>query len=320
MHKFEFEIEEGIKKARLDKILVDFMPEFSRSRLQGIIKKGEVKINGVTVDNISAKVFEFDKIELNVPESEPTEIKPAPHIPIDIIYEDDDLLVINKQAGLTVHPGAGNYDDTLVNALIDKIDNLSGINGEQRPGIVHRLDRDTSGLMLVAKNDNAHNSLSEQIQDRDVTRLYHAIVWNAPELPVGKIHTNIARSPRDRTKMAVVKSAGKHATTHYKLIKSYYNKAISLIECKLETGRTHQIRVHMEYKKMPLIGDKTYMGQANYKRPNRIREDLIPQIQNFPRQALHSKYISFYHPVTDERLEFEIDYPEDIKNLLEQMV
>lgn len=319
MQKIEFEIEDGTSKARLDKVLAENLPDFSRSRLQGLIKKGEVKVNGAVEGSMSTKVSASDKIEINVPEPEPTEIKPAPHIPLDIVYQDEDLLVINKQAGLTVHPGAGNFDDTLVNALIAQVDNLSGINGELRPGIVHRLDRDTSGLMLVAKNDKAHNSLAEQIQEREVTRLYHALVWNAPTLPRSKIKANIARSQKDRTKMAVVKSSGKHAVTHYKLIKSYYNKAISLLECKLETGRTHQIRVHMEHKKMPLVGDKTYTGQPTLKRPNRIREDLRPLVQNFPRQALHSKFIAFYHPSTGERMEFEVDYPDDMKNLLDAL-
>lgn len=320
MEKFEIEIEEGAAKQRLDKFLAENLSKFSRSRLQGLIKKGEVTVNGKVVDNISAKVLEFDRVEVNVPEAEEVEIKPAPHIDIDIVYEDDDLLVINKQAGLTVHPGAGNFNDTLVNALLAKVKNLSGINGELRPGIVHRLDRDTTGLMLVAKNDHAHNSLAEQIQNRDVSRVYHAMVWNAPELPQGKINANIGRHPQDRTKMAVVKSSGKKAITHFKLIKSYYNKAISMVECRLDTGRTHQIRVHMDHKKMPLVGDQVYSGQPTLKRPNRIREEVRPFVENFPRQALHSKYIGFYHPVSDEYMEFEADYPQDIQKLLEVII
>lgn len=319
MEKYEFEIEEGVSKARLDKILAQNLEGFSRSRLQGLIKSGEVKVNGKVEDSMSLKVSAFDKIEVNVPAPKEVEIKPAPHIDLDIVYEDDDLLVINKQAGLTVHPGAGNHDDTLVNALLAKIDNLSGINGEVRPGIVHRLDRDTSGLMLVAKNDNAHNNLAEQIQNREVKRVYHALTWNAPDLPQGKISTKIGRHPRDRTRMAVLKSSGKPAVTHFKLLKSYYNKAISLIECALETGRTHQIRVHMEHRRMPLVGDKVYQGQKTYKRPNRINDDVRPLVENFPRQCLHSKYIKFEHPTTGEEMEFEIDYPKDIKELLEKL-
>jgi 23S rRNA pseudouridine1911/1915/1917 synthase len=320
MEKIEFQVPEGISKERLDKLVTAELFDYSRSRIQNIIKSGDVKVNGQKVDGISFKVSSGDNIEVIIAEPQAVEIKPAPEIKLDIVFEDEDLMVINKQAGLTVHPGAGNYHDTLVNALIAYVDDLSGINGELRPGIVHRLDRDTSGLMLVAKNDNAHNSLAEQIQTREVTRIYHALVWNCPDLPRGKIKTKIGRSQKDRTKMSVVKSSGKDAITHYKLIKSYYNKAISLLECQLETGRTHQIRVHMEHKKMPLVGDKSYAGQPTYKRPNRIHEDIRPLVQNFPRQALHSKYIRFFHPTYDKEMEFEIDYPDDIKALLNSII
>jgi 23S rRNA pseudouridine1911/1915/1917 synthase len=318
---YTFTIESSNARDRLDKTLFALTVEaglahLSRSRVQSLIKQGEVTVNGQKVGNGSLKTIEGDVIEVRLPDAVPTVLKPA-DIKLNIVYEDDHLLVINKQAGLTVHPGAGNFDDTLVNALIAHCgDSLSGIGGEQRPGIVHRLDKDTTGLMLVAKNDRAHKSLSEQIQTRDVKRTYHALVWNAPDLPVGRIEANIGRHPKDRKKMSVLKKSGKQAITHFKLVDSYYNGTVSLIECQLETGRTHQIRVHFEHRKMPLIGDDTYSGNPNQKRHGSLPTQAAETLLKFHRQALHSKRIAFFHPVDDELLEFEIDYPDDFKALL----
>ena len=320
MNFFKVEITEENHKKRLDKALAELASDYSRNRLQSLIKGGQVQVNKNIVKDISYKISTGDEIEFNIPETISTDIKPAEHIKIDIVYEDEDLLVINKQAGLTVHPGAGNFDDTLVNALVAKLgENLSGINGEKRPGIVHRLDRDTTGLMLVAKNDNSHQFLSEAIEYREVVRIYHALVWNKPELPIGKIKANIGRSPKDRTKMAVVKRSGKEAITHYKQLKTYFNGTLSLIECKLQTGRTHQIRVHMEHKKMPLIGDQSYYGNKNYKKSGSLNKEIKETTESFSRQALHARYIEFEHPTSGEIMQFEQEYPNDIKILLEKL-
>lgn len=307
------------EKIRLDKYLHDFFSEYSRAFIQDLIKTGHVTINGKIEKQRSYQLTNADEIELNLlPAPRKVNILvPQQNIDINIVYEDNDVLVINKQAGLTVHPGAGNHNDTLVNALIAKYgDSLPGIKQEQRPGIVHRLDRDTTGLMLVAKSDIAMTSLSEQIAYREVERIYHALVWNKPSLNIGKIELAIARSSSDRTKMAVAQRNAKPAITHYKLIKDFFNGAISLLECKLETGRTHQIRVHMEHKKMPLLGDKTYSGNPNYQKKGRIPQDILKKIESFPRQCLHAKKISFYHPISEEPMSFEVDYPEDFSNIL----
>ena len=303
-------------KERADKLLGALFEDLSRSRIEMLIDEQKVKINGEVAKNASFKIKDKDLIEIEIPEARPTTITPKDDIPLDVVYEDSDLMVINKQAGLTVHPGAGNHDDTLVNALVANVDDLSGINGVMRPGIVHRLDRNTTGLMLVAKNDNAHKYLSEAIQTRDVTRVYHALVWNKPPLPGGVIKENMGRHPRDRTKMAVVKRSGKEAITHYRLVKSYFNGALSLVECKLETGRTHQIRVHMEHKGMPLVGDDTYYGHQTQKKTGSLPEKVKNAVESFHRQALCAKYIAFTHPTTFEEMEFEIDYPQDFKKLL----
>jgi 23S rRNA pseudouridine1911/1915/1917 synthase len=304
-------------KERADKLLGTMFDGLSRSRIEQLIDEKKVKINGEVVASASHKIKDRDLIEIEIPAPRPSTITPKDDIPLDIVYEDDDLMVINKQAGLTVHPGAGNHDDTLVNALVSEVDDLSGINGVMRPGIVHRLDRDTSGLMLVAKNDVAHRFLAEGIQSRDVKRVYHALVWNCPQLPGGKVELNLGRHPRDRKKMSVLKRTGKEAITHYQIVKKYFGGVITLLQCQLETGRTHQIRVHMEHKGWPLVGDQTYYGNQNQKKTGSLPEAVRNAVANFPRQALCAKYIAFTHPTTFEEMEFEIDYPKDFKKLLD---
>jgi 23S rRNA pseudouridine1911/1915/1917 synthase len=231
MHNIHLSICRLSGKERADKLLGHLFADISRSRIEMLIDEQKIKINGAVIKSASFKIKDRDLIEIEIPDPRPTHIKPKDDIALDVVYEDSDLLVINKQAGLTVHPGAGNHDDTLVNALVANIDDLSGINGVLRPGIVHRLDRDTTGLMLVAKNDNAHKHLAEAIQTRDVTRIYHALVWNAPTLPGGKISENIGRHPRDRTKMAVLKRSGKEAITHYRLLKTYFGGVPTRYAC-----------------------------------------------------------------------------------------
>jgi len=319
--KFYLEIDNCQTKNRIDKYLSNELSEhLTRSRIQSLIGSGEVQVNEKIIDSASFKVKNGDKISIIVPEPIPTEIRINTEIKLNIAYEDDDLLVIDKQAGLTVHPGAGNHQDTMVNALIGYCgDSLSGIGGVQRPGIVHRLDKNTSGLLVVAKHDKAHVSLSEQLQKRDLKRKYIAFVWGSPFPPIGVIDNYLDRHHKDRTKRTVVKSGGKNAITHYKLLQSYADKQISAVECTLETGRTHQIRVHFKHFGYPLLGDDTY-GASHYNlRKDYYSDEEEKYITKFPRQALHSKFISFIHPIKNERMSFESNIdesgPEDLFKL-----
>lgn len=303
---------------RIDKFLSTRIPELSRSRIQALIKQGAVSQNGQNVTDRSASVKQDDKFIIQIPEIKEPEMVAA-DIPLNIVFEDDHMLVVNKQAGLIVHPGAGNYDSTMANALLHHCgDTLSGIGGVQRPGIVHRLDKDTTGLMVVAKHDAAHQSLSEQIQSRTLKRVYRTIVWGLPSPAFGKIDANIVRNNKDRKKMVVVESGGRHAITHYKVLEVFKDTFASLVECKLETGRTHQIRVHFQHIKHHLMGDSTY-GTKNKPMPQGTPEDIKKFLRNFPRQALHSQYISFEHPKTGEIMEFTADYPADFQELLSKI-
>ncbi len=250
-------------------------------------------------------------------------IPEAENIPLDILYEDDDVIVINKAAGMVVHPAAGNWTGTLVNALLYHCgDTLSGIGGVKRPGIVHRLDKDTSGVMIVAKNDHAHAHLSEQLANRTLSRIYHALVWDVPIPPYGTIDIAMGRDHKNRLKQAIKRgdaNQSRHAVTHYKTLKSYQD-AISLVECKLETGRTHQIRVHMQAKGHCLIGDPMYGAQQTLQlsRLGRLGDNINKDtILNFPRQALHAHKLSFVHPKTDDIMTFTADIPDDLKNIIE---
>lgn len=307
---------------RLDKVLAgNLMGDYSRARLQGLIKEGAVTVNGVTEKKGSTKMEMQDVIEVVIPPVKSATPQPQ-DIPLDIVYEDDDLLVINKQAGLVVHPGAGNHDGTLVNALLHHCgDSLSGIGGVSRPGIVHRLDKETSGLMIVAKHDKAHQGMSEQLADRSLSRVYHAIVLKAPMPPVGKIDMAIARDPHNRLKMTTrIRGGGRAAVTHYKLLRNFKD-CFSLVECRLESGRTHQIRVHMQALGHPLLGDAVYGGQATQTQALVKRLDaaagVAKAVLSFPRQALHAKEINFVHPVSGDNMRFESDYADDFRRMLD---
>lgn len=316
--------EDGVGQ-RLDKHLSGFS-ELSRSRLQALIEQGCVFLNGDIAKTASIKLNLNDKIDVRVPAAVPA-AQEAEEIPLEIIFEDDDLLVINKAAGMVVHPGAGNHTGTLVNALLHHCGkSLSGIGGVERPGIVHRLDKETSGLMLVAKNDHAHQSLAEQLSDRSLSRVYVALVLGVPTPLKGVIDRSIGRHRQNRLKMSVVGDAKREARTYYRVLKSY-GTAMSLVECTLETGRTHQIRVHMQALGHPLIGDPLYGAQ-----PTAIRSalknkmnlpvehpDLIEEIISFPRQFLHAFQIQFIHPTTDEEMFFEVKLPEDMSILLKKL-
>lgn len=303
---------------RLDKFLSVKLPEFSRSRIQALMEDGNLLKSGKIFSDSSYKIKAGDEFALNVPAAKPSDILPK-NIPLNIIYEDKSLLVIDKQAGLTVHPGAGNHDDTMVNALLSLLpaEKLSGIGGVQRPGIVHRLDKDTSGLMVVAKDDAAHKSLAKQIESRELKRVYLGIIWGAVIPPNGKIEANIGRSKMNRKKMAIFRSGGKKAITHYKTLQNF-GGLFSELECRLETGRTHQIRIHLANRGHSIVGDKTY-GNSKKKSLLLLPDETRSFIENFPRQALHSKEISFQHPKTGKILHFEAKIPEDIQGLIQRL-
>ncbi len=273
----------------------------SRAMVQNLIDDGKVTVNGKAVKN-NYKVKENDSIEICLDEPKDADI-PAEDIPLDIVYEDDCLLVVNKAQGMVVHPAPGNYTGTLVNALMHHCKgNLSGINGVMRPGIVHRIDKDTSGLLLVAKNDTAHNDLSKQIQEKTVKREYICVTEGLVKPKRGIIDAPIGRHHLNRLKMAVTPTNSKHAVTHYEVLEHFTNA--SLVKCVLETGRTHQIRVHMQYIGHPVMGDPLYLKKNS---------------RNLPGQALHARCIGFVHPVTKEYMEFSVQEPEIFKKLVEDL-
>lgn len=275
--------------------------EVTRSNMQKLLEEGRA-VKGTKVLKSNYKVKKGDEIIVTLPEPQPLDVQPE-NIPLDIIYEDDDVVVVNKARGMVVHPAAGNYSGTLVNALLYHCKNLSGINGVIRPGIVHRLDKDTSGIMICAKNDAAHISLSEQIQAKTAKRTYLAVVRGNVKTDSGVIETMIARDKNDRKKMAVVKEDGRIAITEYKVLERFGKYTI--VRCKLRTGRTHQIRVHMEYLGYPLVGDPKY---SPMKTPFSIQG-----------QALHSQTLEFTHPRTDERMCFEAPLPEDMHKIVTRL-
>jgi 23S rRNA pseudouridine1911/1915/1917 synthase len=306
---------------RLDKALSCLIEDISRSQVQKAIKSDNVTVNGKIINDYSYKTQENDVIKLSVIEPAINETLKPTKIELDIVYEDEDLIVLNKQNGLTVHPGAGNHQDTLVNALLHYSTSLSDVGEPTRPGIVHRLDKDTSGLMIVAKNNFAHNIIANQIAERKIIRKYKALIWGIMNPTSGSIDLNIDRSRADRTKMSVVKFGGKNAVTHYQTEAILLEGIISLLECRLETGRTHQIRVHLSNSGHSVVGDQVYGNNKRkintiQSRNSKITEQNIQTLLSFKRQALHSCYIAFTHPRTDEPMSFEVDLPIDIEQLL----
>ncbi|MCH8098643.1 MAG: RluA family pseudouridine synthase [Proteobacteria bacterium] len=302
---------------RLDKVLAGLVSNLSRTRIKALIGEGRISADNETIMDPSYRVKPGQTFAIIVPETTPAAPEPQP-IDLDIVFEDEDLLVIDKPAGLVVHPAPGNPDRTLVNALIAHCgETLSGIGGVRRPGIVHRLDKDTSGLMVVAKNDAAHASLSAQFAGRTITRAYRAVVWGVPSPRRGEIAGNIGRSPRNRKKMAVVRRGGKVALTRYRVLKPL-GSAASLIECRLATGRTHQIRVHLAWKGHPIVGDPTY-SRNKAARARALGPGAARAVAALGRQALHAQLIGFTHPATAERLEFESALPLDINRLQKEL-
>ena len=309
--------EEDIGK-RLDIFLHKNLKPYSRSFIKKIINDNGVKINEKYENAQSYKVKPKDLIQISFVEKEinliPKKIK------LDIIYEDEDLIVINKQMGVSVHPGAGDFKNTIANGLAFRFKELSNLNGKLRPGIVHRLDKDTTGLLLVAKNNNTHAQLAEQFEKHSIIRTYWALVWGNPRPLNSRIETLIVRSDRNRQMMMVSENKGKKAITNYKTLEVFNNQnipRISLIECQLETGRTHQIRVHMKYKKNSIVGDQIY-GKKLPKFKN-IDKNLDKILKGINRQMLHAKSISFFHPIRKENLSFDTKLPKDMNNLINML-
>lgn len=285
---------------RIDKILVKALTDFSRTQIQMLIQDGHVLVNGKAI-KASYKVEVNDEVMVHIPEPESTDIL-AEDILLDIVYEDQDVIVVNKPTGMIVHPSAGIYKGTLVNALLYHCHDLSGINGVMRPGIVHRIDKETSGLLMVAKNDMAHASLSEQLQEHTVTRRYLALVHGLIPHEFGRIEAPIGRDPKDRQKMTCTDKNAKDAITNFKVLERF--KDMTLVECRLETGRTHQIRVHMQYIGHPVYGDPQYGLK---------RDDTTYG------QYLHAKILGFVHPRTGEDMYFESELPDFFKAKLDEL-
>jgi len=306
--------------ARLDRLLAAGLPALSRTRLKALIEQGRVTLAGATIADPSHRVKPGETFVVVVPAPVPAAPRPQ-EIPLSIVYEDDEVIVIDKPAGLVVHPAAGSRENTLVNALLAHCGgSLSGIGGVMRPGIVHRLDKDTSGLMVVAKTDAAHAALVRQIQARTMTRAYRAVVWGTPRPAEGEITGAIGRHPRSRKKMAVVTRGGKPAATRYKLVRRL-GSAASLVECRLSSGRTHQIRVHMAAIGHPVVGDPVYGGRprAAKRRGAGPAAAQLAAAKRLGRQALHAFLIEFNHPVTRERLTFSSALPRDINALIQSL-
>lgn len=302
MDYFTFAAEKEDVGTRIDVFLAENMEDLSRSGVQKLIDEGMITLNGGKT-KANYKLREKDVIDVTVPEVKEVEILPE-DIPLDILYEDADVIVVNKPQGMVVHPAPGHTSGTLVNALMFHCgDDLSGINGEKRPGIVHRIDKDTSGVLMIAKNDMAHQSLAAQLAEHSITRKYNAVVYNGFNEDEGTIDKPIGRNPQDRKKMAVTEKHSRHAVTHYRVIERM--EKFTLIEAQLETGRTHQIRVHMTYIGHPLLGDPIYGPKK--------------QPINLEGQALHARVLGFIHPRTGEYMEFEAPLPPHFEALLERL-
>ena len=302
-NSYTFLIDKENQSTRIDSVLSLLLPETSRSFIQKLIEGGSLKLNDSVMTSKKYKVCEGDRVEIVIPPPEKLSVEPE-NIPLDIVYEDEDVLVVNKPKGMVVHPAAGNYTGTLVNAIMYHCgDRLSSINGVIRPGIVHRIDKDTSGLLMIAKNDMAHESLSEQLARHSITRRYKALVYNNFSEDSGTVDAPLGRDPKNRLKRAVTDQNSKRAVTHWRVTERFGK--YTLIEARLETGRTHQIRVHMAYIKHPLVGDRVY-GPAKQS----LAQDG---------QMLHAEVLGFVHPKTGEYMEFRQPLPTDFQNLVERL-
>ena len=304
---------------RVDQFINKYEKNLSRSKIKNLIIKKNLSINDKLNEDPSKKIKINDKISLIVPEPKELNLKPYEY-KIEIIYEDNDLLVLNKKADISMHPGAGNRDKTLVNALINYKKQLSNINGELRPGIVHRIDKDTSGLVVIAKNNFTHEKLSNQFSEHTIERRYQTLVWGKLRPSKGRIETLITRSSKNRKLMSVSLLKGKNSITNYKTLEIFEKDTIptfSLIECKLKTGRTHQIRVHMSYKGNNIVGDQKY--KKKFKIIKNINKVLEKKIMNLDRQFLHAVSLGFTHPTKNKRMNFKSKLPNDLENILKSL-
>jgi len=315
-----FIVQEEENNSRVDILINQRDKLISRTRIKNLILKDKLTLNNIIINNPSKKVNTGDKVVLEIPKPEATSLKPY-NYKLEIEYEDEDLLVINKPAGIIMHPGAGNYDKTIVNALMhyDK-SFLSNIGDELRPGIVHRIDKNTSGLVVIAKNNHSHENLSKQFSEHAIIREYQLLIWGKLRPSSGRIETFITRSSKNRQLMEVSVSKGKKAITNYKTIEIFQNKKIptlSLVECKLETGRTHQIRVHMNYKGNSIVGDDKY--KKKYKKLSNIDTEVHTSISNLLRQFLHAKTLGFIHPKSNQQMIFSSNLPYELDNILKTL-
>ena len=307
------------KEIRIDLFLTNKKKELSRTRVKNLILKEKLKINNLLVKDPSKKISAGDNITFEIPEPKKASLKPYEY-KLDIVYEDSDIIVINKNAGISMHPSVGNYDNTIVNALMNYNKKLSNIGDELRPGIVHRIDKDTSGLIVIAKNNISHENLSNQFSKHSITRMYQALIWGKLRPQNGKIETFITRSNKNRQMMEVGVTKGKKAITNYKTMETFENDKVptlSLVECKLETGRTHQIRVQMSHKGNNILGDKKY--KKKFKKFKNIDPKLEECILKLNRQFLHAKVLGFYHPRSGKRLEFSSNLPANLDNILKKL-
>ena len=316
----EFLISLNDQKKRIDVFLNKKLKNLSRSYIKDLILSGQLKINTAVIKSPSYKVKTNDFVSLNIVKKPVQNLTPF-NFKLNIIFEDDDIMVIDKPAGISMHPGAGNYDKTIVNALINYNKNsLSSIGGDLRPGIVHRIDKNTSGLVIVAKNNLAHENLSNQFSKHTIKRVYQLLVWGKIRPSKGKIETLITRSSKNRQMMEVSNTKGKKAITNYKTIEIFENKNIptlSLLECKLETGRTHQIRVHMNYSGNSIVGDNKY--KKRFKKIKNISPSLEKKLMNLDRQFLHAKIIGFIHPKKKEEMIFDSILPQELEIILKTL-
>ena len=313
-------VNDSNKNQRVDVFINKCENYLSRTRIKNLILKKKLKINDIVSEDPSKKMNVGDKIELDIPEPKKASLKPYDY-KLDIVFEDNDLLIINKSAGISIHPGAGNYDNTIVNALISYCGtSLSNIGDELRPGIVHRIDKDTSGLIVVAKNNISHENLSKQFNTHTIKRVYQTLIWGKLRPQSGKIETLITRSSKNRQMMEVGIIKGKKAITNYKTLEVFENDKVptlSLIECELKTGRTHQIRVHMSHKGNNILGDKKY--KKRFKKFKNIDEKLEKSILKLDRQFLHAKMLGFIHPKSGKELEFSSILPHELENILKTL-
>ena len=318
--KINLIVKKGIKNVRVDVFISNNNDNISRSRIKNLILDKKLKINDTTVIDPSRKISSGDHIILIIPEPKKTSLKPF-KFKLDIVFEDDDLIVLNKPSGIVMHPGAGNYDNTIVNALMNYDKNsLSSLGDELRPGIVHRIDKNTSGLIVVAKNNQAHENLSNQFKKHTITRVYQLLIWGKVRPPKGKVETFITRSSKNRQLMEVSQSKGKIAITNYNTLEIFDNKntpTLSLLECKLETGRTHQIRVHMNYLGNSIVGDDKY--KKKYKKIKNIDPLLEKNLTNLNRQFLHAKTIGFIHPKNKKEMIFNSILPQELAKILKML-